>query len=67
MKLSVSAATAAFVVGFGGLAMAQDATVLARVNGVEITRADVDGFIARLGPQAQQAPLQLILDQVMVG
>ncbi len=66
MKLFVSVATAvAIFAGLSGLAVAQDTTVLARVNGLDITRAEVDGVITRLGPQAQQAPLQLILDQVV--
>ena len=59
MKLFVSVATAvAIFAGLSGLAVAQDTTVLARVNGLDITRAEVDGVITRLGPQAQQAPLQ---------
>lgn len=66
MKLSVSVAAAvAIFAGLSGLAAAQDTTVLARVNGQDITRAEVDELIIRLGPQAQQAPLQLILDQVV--
>lgn len=66
MRLFVFAAAAVAVLGgLSGLAVAQDATVLARVNGGDITRADVDDVIARLGPQAQQAPLQLIVDQVV--
>ena len=66
MRLFVCAAAAvALVAGLSGLAVAQDTTVLARVNGQDITRADVDEIIVRLGPQAQQAPLQLVVDQVV--
>ena len=65
-----AAAFLAVAAGLTGHVVAQDATsdettVLARVNGEEITRADLDEVIARLGPQAQQAPLQLVFDQVM--
>ena len=67
MKSSVSVAAAvAIFAGLSGLAAAQDTAVLARVNGLDITRADVDEVIARLGPQAQQAPLELALDQIVV-
>ncbi len=70
MKLLVSSAAAlAVVAGLSGSAAAQDTaapdTVLAKVNGDEITKADVDEVIERLGPQAQQAPLALILDQIV--
>ncbi len=68
MKFLLSAAaTLVVAAGLTNAASAQEdaTTVLARVNGEEITRADLDEVIARLGPQAQQAPLQLVFDQVM--
>ena len=66
MRFIASIATAVvFATGLSGPVAAQDTTVLARVNGQDITRAEVDEVITRLGPQAQQAPLQLMLDQVV--
>lgn len=64
-KLSLFA-SAAFLLGALSLpALAADDPVVARVNGAEIHRSDVQREIGMLGPQAQQVPLQMLYPQVL--
>lgn len=48
-----------------GPAIAQDKTVLARVNGEAITKADLDEEMKSLPPQLQQVPLTAIYPQLL--
>ena len=53
---------------FGALSLpvlAADDPVVARVNGAEIHRSDVEREVQMLGPQAQQVPLQMLYPQVL--
>lgn len=66
MSKPVLLASAAIMLGVMSLpVLAADDPVVARVNGAEIHRSDVEREVQMLGPQAQQVPLQMLYPQVL--